>query len=274
MTKKMTDFLDNKGFVIQKCSYKQNMIDSNFLTTNLIYQKLVLGDDKWFNGNGLDYMGHQARGAFSHEKGTMRRYWKNFDSLIGANPVETKLYTNPNHVSRDNSMGYIMMLGKLGLHSDARAILFNMIKRGSFFQNTHTVKGEKKVVPDLCGPEQYAVILRSCFSKNILLLLFPLLLLLDCFFLLNVIVHVAKSFYDPTHTSTCHHELSAILQNRDTYRTPASYIAEKLYLYVRKPVPEFPDKEPVVSAVKYYSRVDYDAPIYETTARVVEYLKK
>jgi hypothetical protein len=270
----MIDFLDEKGFVIQKSATKQNMIDSNYLTTNLIYQKLVLGDSNWFDGNGLPYTAGHAAAAYSHSKGYIRRYWRNYAQLIGANPQETIRYTLPNHVSRDNSMGYIMMLGKLGLHSQAREVLFNIIKRGSFFQNTHTVKGVKKIVPDFCGPEQYSVILRSCFSKNILLLMYPLLMLLDCFFLLNVIVHVAKSYYDPTHTSTCHHGLSAVLQNRDTYRTPASFIAEKLYLSVRKSVPNYPDSEPVVSAVKYYSRAEYDAPIYETTARVLGYLRK
>ena len=110
----MTDYLDEKGMVIQKSDSKQNMIDSNYLSTNLLYQKAVLGDSKWFDNNGLDYTAYQAILAYKADSGTIRRYWRNFSDLVGANPTETIRYTIPNHVSRDNSMGYIMMLGKFG----------------------------------------------------------------------------------------------------------------------------------------------------------------
>jgi hypothetical protein len=181
---------------------------------------------------------------------------------------------NPNHVSRDNSMGYIMMLGKFGYHEDVRKILLNIVKRGSFFQNTHTVKGERKLLPDLCGPEQYSVILRASTQKKYLLLLYPLILLLDFFFMLSILIHVVKSHYDPSHTSTINHELSAVLQAKDTVQTPFSWIAEKLFLNYRLPMIGYPDKENLVSCMKYYSRSSYDPPVYEITARVVEYLRK
>lgn len=272
--KKMINYLDRKGYLIQKSSYKTNMIDSNFLTTNTIYQKAVLGDKKWFDGKPLSDIANGAMIDFRDSEGVIRRYHENYSELKGANPQETNWYKDPRHVSRDNSMGYIMMLGKFGYHDEVRKILFNIVKRGSFFQNTHSVKGERKPLPDLCGPEQYSVILRASTQQNKLLILYPLILFLDLFFFLSILVHTIKSYYDPTHTSTIHHELSAILQAKDTIQTPFSWLAEKIFLKYRLPVKGYPDKEALVSCVKYYSRSDYDPPIYETTSRVVEYLRK
>lgn len=272
--KDMLKYLDEKGFIIQKSRRKINAIDSNFLTSGVLYQKLVLGDTEWIDGRPLEVVGNLVKDNYLTEEGHIKRYWKNYEKLTGSNPLETRWYTDPSHVSRDNSMNMIMLLGKLGHHEEVRKILFNIVKRGSFFQNTHTVKGERKFLPDLCGPEQYSVILRASTHKNYLLFLYPLFLFLDLFFLLSILVHVLKSKKDPTYASTVHHYLSAVLQTTDTIQTPFSWLAKKLFLNYRDPVPEFYDKEPIVSAMKYYSRSDYDPPIYETTARVVEYLKK
>lgn len=276
MSKVITDFLDNKGYLIQKDASRQNMIDSNFLTSNMLYQKALLGDHSWFNGNVLPWVARNVKDDYRTPEGSIRRYYKDFtgDQVpIGADEAETSRYTNPNHVSRDNSLGFIMMLGKFGYRKAARSLLYKILLRGSFFQNTHTVSGTKKFLPDLCGLEQYSIILRACFTPPILLLLLPLLLVTDLFFLLSIAVHVVKSYYDPTHTSTCLHELSAVAQAKDTFDTPFTILARYLFLNKRRPVPEFPDKEPIVSALKYYSRFTYDPPIFETSSRLVDQLK-
>jgi hypothetical protein len=272
--KNFKGYQDKKGYLIQKSKTKQNMIDSNFLTTNAIFQKAVIGDTEWLNGNGLSYMAHQARIDYRESEGVIRRYYENFGKLIGSESAETRIYTNPDHVSRDNSMGYLMMCGHFGFKSDVRAFLWNTIKRGSFFQNRITVKGEEKTLPDLCGPENYAVLLRAALPKWALVLLYPLLLVLDSFLLLSYVWHVIQSRFDATHTSTVLHMLSGLLLCRTTIQTPFSKLAEIIFLNCRSHVREFEDKEPVVSAVKYYSRKSYDPPMEQLVGRVVEWMRK
>ena len=174
--KEMKHFLDHKGYLFQRDGHKFNYIDSNFLTTNCIFQKAVLGDLGWYNGRVLSTIATRARDDYSESKGVIRRYHSNFDKILGANPEETRRYTDPNHVSRDNSMGYLMMCGYFGYKSTVRSFMYHTLTRGSFFQNTHTVKGEKKALADFCGPEQWAVLVRAGFPKWVLLLFYPVVL--------------------------------------------------------------------------------------------------
>jgi len=272
--KDIRNYLDKKGYLYQKSNIRENYIDSNFLTTNMVYQKSAIGGSIWFNKNGLSYMAKNAGIDYTASKGVIRRYPENFGKLIGANPEETTRYTNPNHVSRDNSMGMMIMQGHFGAKAAVRAFMLNTIKRGSFFQNTHTVKGEKKILPDFCGPEQWALLLRCGLPKIALILLYPVLLVLDIFLLLNYSWHVIQSrFIDASHTSTVLHMLSGVLLCR-SMQTPFSYLSEKIFLNYRAQVPGFEDKEPIVSALKYYSRQTYDPPIYELGAEVVGFLRR
>lgn len=269
----MKNYLDKKGFLIQKSDKRINCIDSNFLTTNIAFQKLYLGE-QWVNEYSPLDISKKALKAYSDQYGVIRRYYENFDTLLGANPEETARYTNPNHVSRDNSMGYMMLSGHVGEKGFVRSFLWKTIKRFSFFQNTHTVKGEKKIVPDFCGPSQYAILLRAALPKFLLVLLYPLILLLDIFYFLSYTFHVIQSRFDPTHTSTVLHMLSGVLMCRSTIQTPFSYLAEKVFINYRKQVPDFEDEEPIVSAMKYYSRKSYDPPVYEVTERVIRRLRE
>lgn len=271
--KEMKDFLSKRKLLHQKSNTNINYIDSCFLTTNIVFQKAILGDERWFDGNGLGYIAHQAKVAYTDSKGIIRRYPDNYGKLPGSNPDETKQYNNPNHVSRDNSMGMAMMTGYFGYKNEVRAFMWNILKRGSFFQNTHTVTGEKKMLPDFCGPEHWAVLIRSGFSKGMLLLLYPVILVLDFFYMLSYLWHVAQSYYDPTHSSTVLHMLSGVLMCRETVQTPFSYIAEYCFINFRKPVPGYEDKESIVSALKYYSRFTFDPPIYLVGARVLEKIR-
>lgn len=272
--KDIKNYMDKKSYIIQKSNSKINMIDSNFLTTNAIFQKAVIGDENWFNNNGISYMAHQARLDYRESQGVIRRYYENYGKLTGANPEETRIYTNPDHVSRDNSMGYLMMCGYFGFRKDVRTFLWNTIKRGSLFQNRITVKGEPKSLADFCGLEHYAVLLRAAFPKSVLLLMYPLFLVLDFFFFLSYLWHVIQSKYDATYASTVHHMLSGLLMCKVTVQTPFSKAAELVFLNCRDQVDGFEDKEPVVSAMKYYSRQNYDPPVYILTSEVVKWMRK
>ena len=274
MTKKLTNYLDKQDLMIQKDIQNVNCIDSNFLTSNTIYQKAVMGDHSWINGRSLSNIASVARDAYRADKGLIRRYNKNYGSLPGANSEETKRYTDPNHCSRDNSIGYIIMLGKYGYTDDVKDISLNIIKRGSLFQNKIKVDGSKKFMPDLCDPGQYGILMRAALSKSDLYLGYLVLMICDLFMLLNVGIHVLQSKKDPTHTSTVYHMISALMQAKDTVETPFSKLATYLLLNKRSGVPGFEHDEPVVSAMKYYSRTSYDPPLEEIVERSVKYLRE
>lgn len=271
--KNFKDFLDKRQYIIQKSNNKLNYIDANFLNTNIAFQKLYLGEN-WVNSDSVMIVSKSILKDFSDRYGVIRRYYENYDKLLGANPEETKRYTNPNHVSRDNSMGYMMLAGHMGNKGFVRNFMFRILKRGSFFQNTHTVKGEKKIVPDFCDPSHWALLLRAGLPKPLLILLYPLFLVLDIFHFISYTFHVIQSWFDPTHTSTVLHMLSGVLMCRSTIQTPFSYLAEKVFINYRKQVPGFEDKEPIVSALKYCSRQVYDPPIYEVTERIMRKLRE
>lgn len=274
MTKKLINFLDKQDLMIQKDKYHVNCIDSNFLTSNTIYQKAVIGDTSWINGRSLGNIAAVAKDAYKADKGLIRRYNKNYGSLPGANSEETKRYTDPNHCSRDNSMGYIMMLGKYGYHQDVKDIAVSIIKRGSLFQNKIRVDGTKKKMADLCDPGQYGVLMRAALDKTDLIWGYLILMFCDLFMLANVVIHVLQSKKDPTHTSTVFHMISALMQAKDTVQTPFSKLATYLLLNKREGVPGFEHEEPVVSAIMYYSRYKYDAPLEQIVERSVKYLRE
>lgn len=267
-------FLDKKGLLYQRSNTKENYIDSCFINSNALLQKYIIGDSQWYSANGINYMVGVAKSTYSDEEGVIRRYDVNFGKLIGTSEEESTRYTNPNHVSRDNSMGFIMLMGYFGYKDFVREFMWNTLMRFSFFQNTHTVKGEKKLLPDFCGPEQWAILLRSGFNKGTLILLYPLLLVLDFFYMLSYIWHVLQSHYDPTHTSTVFHMLSGVLICQETIQTPFSYIAEKVFINARAKVPGYYHSEPIVSAMEYYSRMEYDPPLDELVTRVIRYIRE
>ena len=257
--KNINDFKDFKGFLVQKkyaSAVKYNAVDSNFLNSNYLYQKLLVEPDQKTRDHA-----HKFIKMYQNQLGTLRRYYKT-ESM--REDGEDQLWTNPNTVSRDNSMGFIVLAGYLDRRDVVRQFAINTIKRGSFFQNKITNKGEKKIVPDFCGPSQWSTIVRSCFKDNILLFLYPLLLVLDFFFMLSLIWDVLYSYYHPKETSTVFHTVSAIYQKKFTLQTPFSMIGSYIYMGYRCPIKEYQGHR-IVTCLKYYSRVSYDPPIYEQT---------
>lgn len=265
--------MDSKGLLIQQKSdgTKINCIDSMFLTGNTMYQKALTGSVVWFDGKPIVEVFNNAKEAYRADEGVHRRYWHT--GKAGANyksPDEVPLYTNPNTLSRDNHIGYLILLGYMGNKSEVRKVAENIIKRGSFFQNKITNKGVKKPFADFCGPSQWSILARAMFNKTDLHTFILPLLILDFFFMLSILVHVLKSWYDPTYASTVYHEVSALVQAKVTIETPFTKIATFLMFKCRRGVKEFPDKSPVVSALKYYSRGKYDPPIYEVTEELIK----
>lgn len=232
----------------QDCGTQCNPeVDAMFLTANTYY---LLGK------------------KFDHTKfftnGKPRRYYR---AGIRGRPE----FTNPNNVSRDNLMGLIVYLGANDEFTLTRNIASDIIKRGSFFPNTHTTSGESKPLPDFCGFSNWATILRSLisFKKHPVLsaLVYPLLNVLDAYTVLKTLFTVYFSPVD--RTSTVYHTFSALHFGTKRLPTIFSVLAYKAFVKLRKPVPGYPDESGVVSALKYYSRFSFDPPIYRIVKKVL-----
>jgi hypothetical protein len=106
--------------------------------------------------------------------------------------------------------------------------------------------------------------------KWALILLLPLLLVCDVFFMLSLVFHVLKSCYDPTYASTVYHEVSACFQAKDVFPTPFTAIGRYIFLKFRRPVEGYPAESGVISALKYYSRSSFDPPIFEVSRKLID----
>jgi len=270
--KYMDNYLDSSGFICQRDNKSENYIDSNFLTSNYLYQSMYLDAKSFVKGVSLDHQGHLFNKYYTTSSGKLMRYHKNFDYLKSANKLEYSRYTDYNTVSRDNSMGHIILRAKLGCYAQNRQFLYDIIKRGFTFQNKITVKGEPKFIADLCGPEHLATILRSCWSPDKLKYLYPLFLVLDLFFLLSILVHVIRSYYDSYYCSTVFHTMSAMLQFKETLQTPISKLSTLLFFLRKKPT-GYESYGTLESCLRRYSRSSFDPPIYDLSNMIEGELK-
>jgi hypothetical protein len=272
--KNMKNFLDPEGFVQQKSDKMENFIDSNFLNSNMLYFKTKLRESLWYNNKQVSFMSELFLKKYKEKEGVFRRYYQNFDKLKGADPLEYTRYTDPNHLSRDNSMGHIVLAAEMDYSSEVRSFLWKTIKRKMFFQNKITVKGEKKPFPDFCGPENLAIILRAAFKdkETLLFLMYPLLLVLDTFLLLSMLVLWIRSLFDYNFCSTMLHNASSLLFVKDTLPTPFSIIATKVFLNRKKPK-GYESYGVLEACLRRYSRAPYDPPIYEIADKVEKMLK-
>jgi hypothetical protein len=260
--KKLDRFMDDLGFLVQKTPDHFNAVDSNFLTTNSVYQKLVSGDNTWNSTMSASAVSALAMYRFMKD-GKLRRYHSIQDTEEG------RLWTDSRTVSRDNSIGYIILAGFLGEKERVKQITKDILKRGSFFQNTHTTKGKRKFLPDFCGLSTWSIIYRALFQKKSLVLF---LFLLDFFWLLHLIVHVIKSHTKYFQTSTVYHQVSALIQTKLTKETVFSRLGFSFYFRFHRIFNDFQEEgdNGVISALRYYSRAKYDPPIYDITKKVLD----
>ena len=247
MRKKLIDFTDEKGCLVQKhLNGVYNAIDSNYLTTNYLYQDYVAG-----NANILS-LGKCFE--FLDDKNNIIRYWENKDM-----DSESRLWSDSRTVSRDNSMGIICCLVELQEKEIIRKLAKDILKRKSFFQNVLTVKGVENI-PDYCIAE-WAVILRGLGTK----MLYPLYYGFDFLFMLSTVIYIIKNKTDNNYNSPLFHMVSqveCINRNSSTFFGKIS----KWLMYNHIPGNKiYTDKEPVISQLMEYSRMHYDPPIYNAT---------
>lgn len=276
--KKLDNFRDVKGYLVYKkhaSAERYNAIDSNFLNSNTFYQQLLTKES-----HHVRYAANRFIKEFQHAPGILRRYYKN-DRDVQINDQELNdecpYWMQPETVSRDNSMGFIVLAGYLGRYDVVRKFAVYTLKRGSFFQNVKTNKWEDKLVPDFCGLSQWATILRSCFGKKALIGLFPVLCVLDFFFMLALIWDVLYFRVNHHDYSTVFHTLSAVMQKKMTVQTPFSAIGCYVYLnYLPAPTdynPKKADDHRIVACLKYYSNASYEPPIYDVSGAMLKRFK-
>lgn len=273
--KQLNDFRIKTDYLCQvKGAGRYNAIDANFLTCNFEVQK--------FFATGKKPLRNEHIKAFSKLGSIVRFPFKHYQD------EESRLWDDPRTVSRDNSLGCLIALnllcGKYGL-SECRAFALKTIKRWSFFQNTHTVKGNKKLLPDWCGPDSWAVLLRACFepgnSKALGLMLMPL----DLMFTVNIMVFLVHCFFVRDYNSPLFHMISTVYFCNHSHGNIVTRFNKWLLLtktpvnkeysiksgYFRREWKEGFNKKygGVISQLGEYSRASYDPPIYDVTWRLL-----
>lgn len=238
--------------LVQQKNTSYNAIDSCFLTCNYLYQSYIAGIDQK-SALKLCY-------SFLDKDGNIIRYPKSEDFN-----TESKLWPDHRTVSRDNAMGILSVLAELKDKKAVRYIAKGIIKRWSFFQNIHNVKGEKNT-PDYCIAE-WAIILRGAFPTWFM---YPIFAMLDCLMVLNSIVYVLHCRYDKKYNSPLFHMISQVFCITRNYPTMFGRIAKWILFTFTPHSPGFSHKNALVSQIMEYSRMYYDPPIYDVVEAVCD----
>lgn len=253
----MKRFTLKGGYIVQMRRDKSyNAIDSNFLTTNTYYlQSLYGGFDRSYISTILKYSqnGQFLRFPYSLPAGSESIHWN-----------------DPRTVSRDNSIGCLIALSELcgadGV-KECRSFAWNMIKRLSFFQNTHDVKLNKKLLPDFCTPGTWGIILRSTklFTSRLWL---PMYLVLDSFYTLTLISFIIKCRRDNNYNSPLYHMVSSVYFMDAAHWNVVSNFNKWLLLNKVPMNKNYPGIDSIWSQLREYSRMDYDPPIYHVYEQI------
>lgn len=258
--KRIEDYFDDKGFIVQRHGIYFNAIDANFLNTNYYYQKL-----QYDKSPDTVLKAIEVFEIFQKRPGIIKRYYtrETPKGTKAPHSMEQLLWYDSRTVSRDNSMGWIVLAGYLNERESVKIFAKRCLKRFSFFQNTRTVRGEKKIVPDFCSFAEWATIIRACYEKPF----YPLLLFLDLFFLLDIVIKVIKSNYS-NDNSTVFHTVSCLYQKKDISTFLSNWATILYFNFLVKPK-GYENEMPIVANLKQYSDYKYDPPIYEVTEELI-----
>lgn len=256
MNKDVRDYSDKSGNLIQKyANGRYNAVDSSFLTTNYFYQSYIANNDSY---TALT----RAYNFIENNKFIRYKHNESFN-------LESRMWNDPRTCSRDNSMGVICCLVEMNHTKHLRLFAKDIIKRGMLFQNTLDTKGSEKNYPaDYCIAE-WAVLYRGVVGEKYRALHYPILLMLDILFLLSVIIHLITNWFEKDYNSPLFHLVSQVeCVNRNT-STFGGKLARVLLYNCTPHCPGYEHEEAVVSQLMEYSRMDYDPPIYDITAKVI-----
>jgi hypothetical protein len=157
----------------------------------------------------------------------MKYYESDTAGVFRRHPDPNKWYSKPNNFSRDQMTmieNAVVMAKDTGL---ASAIIDRMVERRGFHQNimrNYDEPGQK--TPDITTPSEIACLIRG--SNNILLA--PALLILDAFYLLDIVLAVyddSLSTKKGGRTDAYTMLVTNLLVANQKFRTPFSWLAGK-----------------------------------------------
>lgn len=208
-------------------------VDSSYLTCYYHYFSNLLSQDDF----DFDFAKAMVNYDYKHESGIFRRYPT--EGLNKVNAPEEAKFNNSCNLSRDNTIPLIIACGHFGHTLRVKRFMFAMLKRGSFFQNTHTHKGEKKFLPDLATPDHWATFIRAYYEATsqyskwnffTKAMLWILLNILDVFSIFQTTLHVLHTrFVSSNHTGSELNFFASCLQRRLILQTPCGWMANKIY---------------------------------------------
>lgn len=211
-------------------------IDSMYMTSYYCYFSSILGTE------GTHAYFNDCLNVFCEKRqfGVFRRYNSMGQNKTEESPPESH-FNNPANLSRDNTLALIITLGRLGYFNLIKAFMKQMLKRYSFFQNTHTHKGVKKLMPDLATPDHWATFIRayvearSCREVNNLSLFIKSLVwfslcFMDIFSVFQTLLHVFHTrFITANETGSELNFLASCVQRTEVLPTPLSIFANYIY---------------------------------------------
>lgn len=143
------------------------------------------------------------------------------DGIYVRSPDTNHWGNNPNNFSRDQ---WNAMQLAFAAHKDKKRLLSSfgaLASRAFFHQNSHTgTDGNQAKIPDISHPTHFSVLIRGL---GLGLFLFPLLLILDVFFLFDMFFRSSASDYDNMLAPQ-------LLYAATCYPTPVSKLAMRIYL--------------------------------------------
>lgn len=125
-------------------------------------------------------------------------------------------HSDPQCLSRDQASRLILGYAVNNDKSIIKSWLFKMLKRGFFHQNNKHYETGKYQVPDIMGLGEVRNVIRGLDAWY----LYPLLVLLDCFFISDILT---RNKWDGASLF-----LPDIKYAKSKYPTPAVYLADKL----------------------------------------------
>lgn len=177
--KELSPFIDSHGLIAQAAPDRDGG-DSCHRSNTIATALISLGADK----QGVELYYDKLPG-YSAPGGLYRRH---------SDP--TKWYSNPNNFSADQTSMLLTAAAMVGDKATVKNIAWNLLKRGGFHQNTYpnyAIPGEdryKAKIPDFLRPAEVSTIIRGTNSK----LLYPLLVLIDGFYLVDVVLAVYDDY--------------------------------------------------------------------------------
>jgi len=236
-------------------------VDSPYLTcysivSDIVQTKKFLGNEVFKGSAKHEYYTHLIDKYIAKETSSevlFRRFpFSGQNYIYGAEGSRPKYahFNNPWNLSGDNTIPIIVALGELGNTPLVKKALVAHIKRGAFYQNSFTNNGERKTLPDYML-FHLSIFLRAINSP----FLYPLLLLSDFLFFLNVIFHVMESRFKKDNTASELNYLMPLVQSERFYPTPWSKLA--VFFYKRRGR-IYNDEEPITGAVREFFTIRGD----------------